>query len=194
MVPLKFEGFLLSISTGRSVFISRRVAECGLWISGRNCYHLLEVCVDFVFVFVLCKFQLDLMEAIKVFKNLETVTAPLETAVEDESVSVILISYRIICPFITVKLLQKFWWNHCRNLSLLKTPLFSHTGTLPFWGKSDVKLSFFLYLHKLQVSKTSGYSAGGKKKKKCDYKLSIYSLTNTGFSRRTQVKTFFLYL
>lgn len=65
-------------------------------------------CLVLVF-FVLYKIQLELMKALKVFKNLETVMAPLETAIEDDLESVILISYGIICPLVTVRLLQKGW-------------------------------------------------------------------------------------
>lgn len=61
------------------------------------------------FFFVPCKIQLEFMKATKVFKNLETTTAPLETVVDDDSENMILISYGIICPLNTVRLLQTDW-------------------------------------------------------------------------------------
>ena len=42
------------------------------------------MCFEEFGFFVLCNFQLELMKATKVFKILETVTTPLEKAVEDD--------------------------------------------------------------------------------------------------------------
>lgn len=121
--------------------------------------------------------------------------APLETDVEDDSDSMILISYGITCPLITVRLLRKDWWDQCRNISLLKNPLFSHTGSLPFSGKADVKILFFLYHQIRWVSKNSGYLAGGKKKNKVtSIWLSIYSLTSKGLFQKNTGKTIFSHI
>lgn len=128
----------LSITTGRSVFISVKVGGFGFWINGGSCFLLWRVCF-----FVPCKIQLELMKATKAFKNLVTTTALLETVVEDDSENMILTSYGIICPFTTVRLLQTDWWDQCRNMSILKNHLFSHTGNLLFFWRADVIFFFF---------------------------------------------------